>query len=111
MTEFANPRMPPPYIEGISWADVKTHAKVFNRDDVRTAEVSSAGCSCSARGMAKLAAVVAAGGQLPDGEGESPRLLSKEAVERMQSAPREQVNYMFGRMRDSFTVGGVNRFE
>jgi hypothetical protein len=36
-------RIPPPYIEGISWSNMKSHAKVFNRDDVRTAEVPSAG--------------------------------------------------------------------
>jgi len=75
---------------------------VFNTPEVAKAEIPSAGARCSARGLAKLAAIMANGGQL-DGK----TLLSESAHTALHAEPvaRDMMS-----MQTTFTQGGVAAF-
>lgn len=75
---------------------------VFNSSDVARAEIPSAGARCSARGLSKLAAVMANGGQLG-----GKTLLSEAAHAALHAEPvaRDMIS-----MGTTFTQGGVATF-
>jgi CubicO group peptidase (beta-lactamase class C family) len=86
---------PPPYrgMKGIGF---------FNERSVAMGETPSAGAKCSARGLAKVAAAMAARGRWGDRE-----VVSEAAWEAMHDAP---VEAFMGFAPTCFTQGGVNRF-
>ncbi len=75
---------------------------VFNSPLIAQAEIPSAGAKCSARGLAKLAAVMANGGAL-----QGQTLLSDEAWHGLHDKPVERSMMA---MRNTFTQGGVAAF-
>jgi CubicO group peptidase (beta-lactamase class C family) len=87
---------PPPF-EGIEWVDY------FNTRIGAMGETPSVGPKCSARGLAKLAAVMAGRGRWEERE-----VLSEVAWKAMHDAPTESVGGFFA--PTSFTQGGLNRF-
>ena len=74
----------------------------FNERSVAMGETPSAGAKCSARGLAKLAAVMAARGRWAERE-----IVSEAAWKAMHDAP---VEAFMGFAPTAFTQGGVNRF-
>jgi CubicO group peptidase (beta-lactamase class C family) len=86
---------PPPYrgMKGIGF---------FDERSVAMGETPSAGAKCSARGLAKVAAAMAARGRWGDRE-----VVSEAAWEAMHDAP---VEAFMGFAPTCFTQGGVNRF-
>lgn len=74
----------------------------FNAPEIGKGEMPSAGAKCSARGLAKLAAVMANGGQLGQ-----QRLLSEAAWESLHGAP---VPRKMMAMETTFTQGGLATF-
>ncbi len=86
---------PPPYkgMKGIGF---------FNEPVVAMGETPSAAANCSARGLAKIAAMMSAGGTWADRE-----YLSESAWKAMHADPTEK-EMGFGATR--FTQGGVNQF-
>lgn len=86
---------PPPYagLKGFSF---------FNDRVVAMGETPSAGAKCTARGLAKLAAVMAARGRWAERE-----LVSEAGWQAMHDAPIEA---FMGFAPTAFTQGGVNRF-
>jgi CubicO group peptidase (beta-lactamase class C family) len=86
---------PPPYtgMKGIGF---------FNERSVAMGETPSAGAKASARGLAKLAAVMAARGRF-----EGREVVSEAAWKAMHDAPIEA---FMGFAPTAFTQGGVNRF-
>jgi CubicO group peptidase (beta-lactamase class C family) len=86
---------PPPYkgMKGIGF---------FNERSVAMGETPSAGAKCSARGLAKLAAVMASRGRFAGRE-----VVSEAAWKAMHDAPIEA---FMGFAPTAFTQGGVNRF-
>jgi CubicO group peptidase (beta-lactamase class C family) len=86
---------PPPY-KGMKGIDF------FNERSVAMGETPSAGAKCSARGLAKLAAVMAARGRFAERE-----VVSEAAWKAMHDEP---VEAFMGFAPTAFTQGGVNRF-
>ncbi len=86
---------PPPYkgMDGIGF---------FNEPAVAMGETPSAAANCSARGLAKIAAMMSAGGKWAEGE-----YLSEEAWKAMHHDP---VEADMGFSATNFTQGGVNLF-
>jgi CubicO group peptidase (beta-lactamase class C family) len=86
---------PPPYtgMKGLGF---------FNERSVAMGETPSAGAKCSARGLAKLAAVMAARGRWAQRE-----VVSEAAWKAMHDQP---VEAFMAFAPTSFTQGGVNRF-
>jgi CubicO group peptidase (beta-lactamase class C family) len=86
---------PPPYtgMKGFGF---------FNERSVAMGETPSAGAKCSARGLAKLAAVMAARGRWAERE-----VVSEAAWQAMHDEP---VEAFMGFAPTAFTQGGVNRF-
>jgi len=76
--------------------------RIFNSDNIAKAEIPSAGAKCSARGLAKLAAIMANGGQLGD-----TRLMSPDAWQRIHANP---VNRKMTLFNTAFTQGGLAQF-
>ncbi len=74
----------------------------FNERSVAMGETPSAGAKCSARGLAKLAAVMAARGRWKERE-----VVSEAGWKAMHDAP---VEAFMGFAPTAFTQGGVNRF-
>lgn len=88
---------PPPAIIGLP------DLAYFNSEEYRKGETSSANASCSARGLAKVAAMMAAGGQF-----EGREFLSNAAWHALHADPVHAM--MGGAMPTRFTQGGVNQF-
>lgn len=88
---------PPPAIIGLP------DLEYFNSEEYRRGETSSANASCSARGLAKVAAMMAAGGQF-----EGKEYLSSAAWKALHAEPVDAL--MGGAMPTRFTQGGVNQF-
>jgi CubicO group peptidase (beta-lactamase class C family) len=86
----------PPIFEGMK------NIGFFNTPAVAMGETPSAAANCSARGLAKLAAMMAAGGTWDDRE-----YLSHEAWDALHAHPVEA--NMIG-APSTFTQGGVNQF-
>lgn len=68
-------------------------------------ETPSAAAQCSARGLAKLAAVVVAKGSF-----DGVKVLSPETVERMHAEPKTARDAALQGMKTTFTKGGVAHF-
>ena len=77
---------------------------IYNIDTVRRGETSSANGNCSARGLAKLGAVMANQGTLG-----GLTLLSNKAWQALHSEATHAP--IFGVVDTNFTQGGVNKFE
>ena len=75
----------------------------INSPDFAKAEIPSAGAKCSARGLAKLAAAMANGGQF-----KGVRLMSEAAHAALHDVP---ITRDMMALRTSFTQGGIARFE
>ncbi|MFT6033976.1 MAG: CubicO group peptidase (beta-lactamase class C family) [Arenicella sp.] len=75
----------------------------FNKPDLAMGETPSANANCSARGLAKIAAMMSAGGKL-DGK----QYLSGQAWKALHDNPVEAS--MGGLFKTRFTQGGVNQF-
>lgn len=75
----------------------------FNEPDLAMGETPSANAHCSARGLAKIAAMMSAGGKL-DGK----EYLSNHAWAALHDNPVEEI--MGGLFSTRFTQGGVNQF-
>ena len=88
---------PPPFATGSNALDY------FNTPEFAKGETPSANANCSARGLAKVAAMMAAGGTL-DGR----QYLSTEAWTAMHEHPVEAI--MGGLLTTRFTQGGVDRY-
>ncbi|TRY75151.1 hypothetical protein TCAL_08532 [Tigriopus californicus] len=69
-------------------------------------ETPSANGSCSARGMAKLAACIVNGGQL-----EGVRILSQEACDQMHANFQERPDWSLFGTRTSFSQGGLHLYQ
>ena len=76
---------------------------VMNSATYAKAEIPSAGAKCSARGLAKLAAVMANGGALSGN-----RLMSQNAYTALHAAPIER---QMMALRTTFTQGGLAQFD
>jgi CubicO group peptidase (beta-lactamase class C family) len=75
----------------------------FNDPDVVIGETPSANANCSARGLAKIAAMMSQGGKW-----NNTQYLSQSAWEKMHDAPdRKDTGFMF----TTFTQGGIAQFE
>lgn len=84
--------------------DMKLLGPMYNIDVMRRGETPSANGNCSARGLAKLAAVMANQGTLG-----GLTLLSKKAWQALHSEATKEC--LFGLLDTNFTQGGVNKFE
>ena len=84
--------------------DMRLLGPLYNIDIVRRGETSSANGNCSARGLAKLAAVMANQGTLGE-----LTLLTNKAWQALHSEATQAT--IFGLMETNFTQGGVNKFE
>merc|ERR1719411_1294064 len=84
--------------------DMKLLGPLYNIDVLRRGETSSANGNCSARGLAKLGAVMANQGTLG-----GLTLLSNKAWQALHSEATHAT--IFGVMDTNFTQGGVNKFE
>ena len=93
----------PPLVEG--WGN---SLDVFNSQEVRTAEICSVNCNCSARGLAKLAAIMANKGQPLDNDRKP--LMSVATWEDMHADPNLARTVGLMNFRSNFTKGGVNFF-
>jgi len=86
---------PPPF-------DGMEDIEVFNKPAVAMGETPSAAANCSARGLAKIAAMMAAGGSWDGRE-----YLSTQAWEALHANPVEASMIV---LPTNFTQGGLNRF-
>ena len=84
--------------------DMKVLGPLYNIDIVRRGETSSANGNCSARGLAKLGAVMANQGTLG-----GLTLLTNKAWQALHSEATRAT--IFGVMETNFTQGGLNQFE
>ena len=84
--------------------DMKLLGPLYNIDVLRRGETSSANGNCSARGLAKLGAVMANQGTLG-----GLTLLSNKAWQALHSEATHAP--IFGVVDTNFTQGGVNKFE
>ena len=84
--------------------DMKQLGPLYNIDVVRRGETSSANGNCSARGLAKLGAVMANQGTLA-----GLTLLSNKAWQALHSEAIHAT--IFGGLDTNFTQGGINKFE
>merc|ERR1712087_586092 len=84
--------------------DMRMLGPVYNIDIVRRGETSSANGNCSARGLAKLGAVMANQGTLA-----GLTLLSNKAWQALHSEATHAT--IFGVMNTNFTQGGINKFQ
>ena len=102
---------------------------VFNRAAARRGEAPSINAHCSARGMARVAACLAGGGQVGGrrilspvrkNQGRKTRdywimhcciRFIKEGVESMMSSPTKKKDGAIADLRSYFTQGGVNIFK
>ena len=80
-----------------------TDISIFNEPDFARGETPSANATCSALGLAKVAAMMSAGGRL-----EGREIMSKAAWEAMHAHPQKA--FMGGMMITRFTQGGVDSF-
>lgn len=92
----ATTRGTPPPFEGMKGI------RFFNKPDVARGETPSANATCSARGLAKIGAMMAARGRWAD-----TRILTDEAWNALHARP---VRKEMGLITTSFTQGGVNAF-
>ena len=90
-------RSAPPPFEGM-----KGLGDAFNAREVRMGETPSANTHSTARGLARIAAMIAGGGSL-----DGVRCLSPEAVDALHAGPVEADMLI---MPSSFSQGGVNAF-
>jgi len=84
--------------------DMRMLGPTYNIDIVRRGETSSANGNCSARGLARLGAVMANQGTLG-----SLTLLSNKAWQALHSEATHAL--IFGVMDTNFTQGGINKFQ
>ena len=83
---------------------IKTEGlRVFDSPEYLQAQIPSAGAKCSARGLAKLAAAMANGGQI-----QGQTVLGQSAMEAVHAEPVERSMTI---MQNSFTQGGLARFK
>lgn len=78
----------------------------FDSKPIKMAEMPSANAQCSARGLAKLAAMMAHKGEAQDGQ----RLLSEETWMKMHDKTKRAYDYAMSDNRSNFAQGGVNSF-
>lgn len=76
---------------------------VFDSPEYLQAQIPSAGAKCSARGLAKLAAAMANGGQI-----QGHRVLGQSALDALHADPVERTMTI---MRNRFTQGGLAQFK
>jgi CubicO group peptidase (beta-lactamase class C family) len=77
--------------------------KIFNSEGISKSEIPSAGAKCNARGLAKLAAVMANGGELG-----GKALMSNNAWQQIHANP---INRKMTLLNSAFTQGGLAQFE
>lgn len=77
--------------------------KIFNSEGISKSEIPSAGAKCNARGLAKLAAVMANGGELG-----GKALMSNNAWQQIHANP---INRKMILLNSAFTQGGLAQFE
>ena len=77
--------------------------RVFDSPEYLQAQIPSAGAKCSARGLAKLAAAMANGGQI-----QGQTVLGRSAMEAVHADPVERSMTI---MQNSFTQGGLAQFK
>ena len=77
--------------------------RVFDSPEYLQAQIPSAGAKCSARGLAKLAAAMANGGQI-----QGQTVLGRSAMEAVHADPVERSMII---MQNSFTQGGLAQFK
>ena len=77
--------------------------RVFDFPEYLQAQIPSAGAKCSARGLAKLAAAMANGGQI-----QGQTVLGRSAMEAVHADPVERSMTI---MQNSFTQGGLAQFK
>ena len=77
----------------------------MNQVRIRQGEIPSINANCSARGLAKIVACMVNGGQL-----EGVRVMSEEAVEKLQAEPGEAEDANLPGFKTAFSQGGVNHF-
>ncbi len=82
----------------------------FDSEKVRKSEIASAGAQACARGLAKLAAIMANKGQPLKGDERQP-LISTETWEQMHGDPKHAFDAGLDTMGTHFTKGGVNQFK
>jgi CubicO group peptidase (beta-lactamase class C family) len=86
---------PPPFVGMVRIA-------FFNDPSVAMGETPSANANCSARGLAKIAAMMSQGGSFAGNE-----IINEKAWQSMHAAPVESD---MGFMKNAFTQGGVAKF-
>ena len=84
--------------------NMKLLGPLYNIEEMRQGETSSANGNCSARGLAKLGAAMAGQGTLG-----GVTVLSNKAWQALHAEPTEVT--IFGLLPTNFTQGGVNKFE
>ncbi len=94
---------PPPPWKGLAMGNFEKLGNLMDTEDFRRGEVPSAGAGCSARGMAKVASMLANGGEL-----DGVRFLSKEIVEKMHADPIRRLDAGLLGTNTNFTRGGFN---
>lgn len=84
--------------------DTQSIAEFYNSNEFKTAQVSSAGIQASAKGLAKLASVMATKGQGLMSESTWTTMHSKAELDVFGQMPN-------GVLRSNFTIGGLNSFQ
>ena len=77
--------------------------KIFDSEGISKSEIPSAGAKCNARGLAKLAAVMANGGEFG-----GQALMSNDAWQKIHANP---INRKMTLLHSAFTQGGLAQFE
>ena len=80
---------------------------MFNQESIRRGETPSGNGSCSARGLARLAAALLEADQ---DESDGWRLMSAETVEKLHAEPIVAADHGLGGGITEFTQGGVNHY-
>jgi CubicO group peptidase (beta-lactamase class C family) len=93
----------PPFI-----ADSPKFSEFMHTDIGRKGEISSSGAQCNARGLAKLAAIMANKGQPVETQEDNKPLMSEATWEEMHSEPTLAYDGCFPDTRTNFTKGGLN---
>ncbi|XP_071747483.1 esterase/beta-lactamase LipL [Lepeophtheirus salmonis] len=91
-------------LENVGKFSFSDRCLIFNKKELRTGEVPSANGTCSARGLGKIASILASKGS-HDGK----QFLSKETWTKMHSAPTKEWDALLG-FSTRFTLGGVSQF-
>ncbi len=101
-TREGGPKRPPLMKSGPEKVSPTKMASMLDNDALRRGELPSANGGASARGLARVAAAVACGGEL-----DGVRIMNKETVDKMHEEPTKKRDFGLLGLTTDWTRGGV----